>query len=148
MRTHSNSRSRVLRRLLAVFSSYNSDHNYEITDYELLGETCEDGVIVTRTCSICGGSYSWTDDEHLGATSENIDLSEYGACGAYIYGRYCNICNTVTYINGIYTNGCITEEWITEDIVDESGAVIGSKQYVICSECNLKFETLPGNSRK
>ncbi len=66
----------------------NTDHNYE-TSWELLGESCEDGVIVSVICTRCGESDVYETNGHEIFERTEIDLSEYGLCGGMVYAYSC-----------------------------------------------------------
>ena len=58
-------------------------HNYEYS-YELLGESCEDGVKTIETCKDCGYSYEYTNYGHMTQCVASYDLADYGMCaGTY-----------------------------------------------------------------
>ena len=64
----------------------NIDHNIQF-EYELKGESCEDGVTVTEYCADCGMSDSWEIEHHV-VYEEFYDLADYGFCGGYV--RFCS----------------------------------------------------------
>ncbi len=66
-------------------------HNYQVTDRQLLGETCEDGVVVTYTC-VCGDSYNGNYYYHEKHEQEDqsIDLTQFGSvCGCELQYLTC-----------------------------------------------------------
>jgi hypothetical protein len=68
-----------------------TSHNYQITDIQLKGSSCEDGVEITRSC-VCGESYtsSYHSHETFMDESKNIDLTQYGSvCGAELQYYAC-----------------------------------------------------------
>ena len=68
---------------------YRSMHQWDLT-YTLLGESCEDGVHVTGSCSICGETTDYVTEDHEQQISE-YDLAELGMCGGYL-GIYSCLC--------------------------------------------------------
>ena len=70
-------------------------HNQK-TDFILLGNTCEDGVKVTRTCSDCGHVAQYTTDYHERAYT-TYDLAEYGLCGGELQIYRCACGETAGY---------------------------------------------------
>lgn len=68
-------------------------HNYQY-EYSPNGGSCEDGYLVTRYCPDCEHSESYESFGHR-YESREVDLSEYGLCGGYIYEEYCPVCNAV-----------------------------------------------------
>lgn len=76
---------------LANKSSYIS-HMYENT-FELDGDTCSDGFDVTRTCKVCGDTYTYhqqpSEGYHPTYAVEVEDLTEYGFCGGTVTKYSC-----------------------------------------------------------
>lgn len=74
-------------------------HSYNENKVELVegAHSCLDGVIVSKSCSVCGEvEDTYTAYEHVAGTRQVIDLSEYGAvCGEklYIIGCACGETN-------------------------------------------------------
>jgi len=63
---------------------FTNGHMHEATEPVLMGETCDDGVLITYVCKVCGDSYSkeiyWHEQFHT-----TIELSQYGSvCGGTI----------------------------------------------------------------
>ena len=100
-----------------------SSHDWE-SSYEMLGNTCEDGYIVTEYCTKCGQNYSWESNGH-DEDSNKIELSDLGLCDGVLVEDYCSICETVTYID-LNAYGC---NWET---VEETDTTWTQK----CSICN------------
>ncbi|MBO7196367.1 MAG: hypothetical protein J6V80_03440 [Clostridia bacterium] len=81
--------------------SEDSVHDYEI-EYELQGDNCEDGVIVTHTCKNCGDTYTRNRTWHESYTLDKIDLAALGSvCGGYAEIRGC----ACGYYYDIYLDG-------------------------------------------
>ena len=99
-------------------NQHRSEHEYE-HDYQLKGETCDDGYTVTESCPKCGESNTWNSSGHR-TEREEIQLSEFGGCGGYIETYACQICDKVTsfYLN---TRCPRYEGSVTEEIVGEDG---------------------------
>ena len=110
--------------------SYRGGHQTERT-YELLGETCEDGVKVIDTCTVCGQVEAYISSGHRESKYVQIDLSEYGACNGILEGYRCSVCQQFTDIYDYYIN-CNFER---ENVLDDNGNVIETKS--ICSKCGL-----------
>ena len=87
------------------YKDYIDEHDYEV-DYELYGDTCEDGGLITYICSNCGDSYS---EEYYGHYQyyEKIDLRDYGACGGELWKIYC-FCGDEDYVAYEYYVDCDT----------------------------------------
>ncbi len=65
--------------------------DYTTYNYELSGESCEDGVKISRECTECGDAYTQTSYGHSTFKKETYNLAEYGMCGGTvsIYGCAC-----------------------------------------------------------
>ena len=103
-------------------SSITRDHNYETT-YELLGESCADGVKVTSVCTKCGDTYVYEQDGHV-LKYEEFNTSDFGMCNGYGHIETCGACNEVINVSVHYTD-C----WFDLVSVDESGLEIWRCQY-------------------
>ncbi len=114
-------------------SSGSNYHDWKET-YKLIGETCEDGVEVTRTCSICESTETYTNYGH-NSTYEMIDLSEDIACGGYFYVSVCLRCDETLGLGRHYLN-CSFES-ISEEMLDENGKVYGYTTTNTCTNCGL-----------
>lgn len=55
-------------------------HNYILSDVELLGKTCENGLRVVQVCEDCGKEDEYITTEHAGINQQVIDLSGYNMC--------------------------------------------------------------------
>ena len=69
-------------------------HDYEITATLINGKgsSCEDGVVITHKCKVCGYETSKEYDYHTEYEKERIELAEKGSvCGGYasVYGCAC-----------------------------------------------------------
>ena len=73
-----------------------SNHQYEY-EYELTGETCEDGYTIHAYCPVCGDDY---DSEGKGHNTEHVEynLSEYGLCDGWGFAEVCGICGEVVEV--------------------------------------------------
>ena len=109
---------------------WNSTHEWQYT-YELMGETCEDGVRVYEYCNKCGSQSDWMSKGHR-TEYFNMTLS---ACGGNVYGYRCTVCKKVTSLHGMEL-GCKIE-LTTEEITDENGNVIGERCQGTCPECGI-----------
>ncbi len=116
--------------------AFESQHELE-QSYELLGESCEDGVIVTEICTKCD-YYNQYKRWYCNSEQVTIDLAEHSACGGSITAYKCNICGEIKHVINMAINCQMVNE-IVEDILDENGNVIGSKRTMTCSECGLVF---------
>ena len=108
------------------FSVVSDSHNYVISHVELQGVSCEDGAMVTLTCSRCGKSYFEEITYHQMYETQRLQLAEYGCvCGGYasLYTCACGQCTDLSlehtlcewsqswrepWIDGIITEGQYT----------------------------------------
>lgn len=57
------------------------NHSYKITDYEMYGESCEDGILAKGACTECGKETEEYVDYHVSIVEKQIiDLSDKGIC--------------------------------------------------------------------
>ena len=121
-----------------VLKEFATQSQHELVyEYELLGETCNDGCIVRITCNNCDYYYEYTryycDEEYV-----EIDLSEYTSCGGYMRCYRCQICKKINFVEDI-TIFCNTDNQTkTEEVIGEDGIV----HYVttsVCSDCGMVF---------
>ena len=112
--------------------SENDVHAY-IKEFELYGESCEDGIMVVTRCENC----DYYDEDikyyHMTSSSELVELS---ACGSYVYAYVCDYCGHIDHIRSVHLDGCdlsVTEE----DILNEEGIKIGTKTTSECSSCGI-----------
>lgn len=109
-----------------------SQHDYT-TEYTLHGDSCEDGVTKTITCSICG-MVEITNHNYHTTDYEEIDLTEYGAC----YGTIDIRCCPCGEIFDIYLgNSC--GNYNSNQYYDEYGRLV----YVVsssCTNCGLRAQ--------
>ena len=65
-------------------------HTYKLVSYELLGESCEDGVTINRLCTVCGKTY---EGVNYGCSTilveKTIDTSATDSCATAIEIRTC-----------------------------------------------------------
>lgn len=79
--------------VLELESSSKEESHDMLISFRLLGETCEDGYYITRTCRDCG--VSWEEEDlrrgHENWRLETIDAKELGLCGGEFrhYGCAC-----------------------------------------------------------
>ncbi len=111
------------------------EHNTKNT-YELLGDTCEDGVKAIYECTKCDFSYETTVYYHMGSQYQTIDLSQYGLCGGTVEGSVCSYCGEMVYLNE-YNFVCNFTNEVKEDITDENGKVIGYQITSTCADCGI-----------
>ena len=114
-------------------ASYYDAHDYEVT-YELNGESCLDGVKITRTCKACGESYSYEDSRHISREFLSIDLSQYTPCGGYLSGAYCSVCEQIIEIEKFDVQCKLDNFSSKEEVIDGITYVITEGS---CSECGL-----------
>jgi len=114
------------------------NHKYEY-EYELEGDSCEDGVKVTARCTVCGNTYYGSHIGHYEIeTRVEIDLSEHSTCGGTITVDRCKGCGYVTHMYDADIN-CNMDNYVEEDITDADGNVIGWRDVATCPDCGLMF---------
>lgn len=114
------------------------DHKIEII-HEFLGDNCEDGLMITVRCTVCGFEQQTINYNHS-FSSKNIDLSEYGGCGGYIFYTYCRYCNETLNIPQVIYYCNMSNESDPVEIVLENG-VVAERVTSSCSICGMKIES-------
>ena len=116
------------------YRNYSGMEHAYIYEYNLLGDSCEDGVRATGTCQRCGSTYSYIYHHHQAVISEIYDLADHGA----EYGSYGKAeCPCGYYKSYIFT-GCSHIVTESTDFVDENRV----HHYVYtstCEECGIEF---------
>ncbi len=114
--------------------SWNDEHEWT-REYELLGDTCEDGYRVINSCDKCGSSSSYRSEGHR-YTYTRVDFSEYTSCGGYYEGYACELCGLFIDIYNGEMNCEFGEE--EPEIVEtvENGVTILRAQ-MTCIHCGL-----------
>lgn len=111
-----------------------ADHDYEET-YELLGDTCEDGYLIHRTCKTCGyaSDPSFRFDHDAAEVINNVTT----ACGKFTVSvTTCKVCKTVLgYYSDIPCKGENRIETRADRVIDGVSHWI---HIVSCSNCGLK----------
>ena len=120
------------------FASDTTTRHNMVTSGELLGETCEDGVKITSSCTDCGYSYSYTNSYHEGWVQQSYDLSAFNMCCSKLEVYSC-ACGENAYISWS-GNGC---DW--EYTAGDQGF---SEQR--CNACGItmqeRWESEPGSN--
>ncbi len=114
-------------------SSRYTAHDYRY-EYELQGESCEDGVSVKQTCADCGYESLWSTHYHSD-TYGNPQRVEGFCNGGYLEFRGC-ACGKEGYVNN-YAHGCSWNEE-SERYTDEDGVSHIVWTYE-CTECGMKW---------
>ena len=107
-------------------------HTYQTT-YELMGESCTDGVKKVSECIYCGDQIVETSTEHLLCDETTISMQEYGCCDGEIIIRQC-LCKADALV--WYKTGCKTELCPGEIYTDENGAE-HHLQTSYCVDCGI-----------
>lgn len=117
--------------------THEGSHQWEITDKQLLGETCEDGVKLTCSCSACNKSEIDYSFRH---STEEGQLKDYvsSTCSCVdMTVDVCKYCTKVTNIEIFYNIYGVGFE--RENIADSDGEVIGEKYSFTCPTCQMKY---------
>ncbi len=115
---------------------FDDKHEYE-REYELLGDSCRDGVTVIERCDVCGYYDSYTTYHHPDCDYEvEIDLSEHTPCGGYVLADVCKVCGEIADMYGeeFY---CAFDKEHHQEIYDDNGNVIGFRNSRTCIMCRL-----------
>ena len=117
-----------------LYSSY-EDHNY-LYEFELEGDSCEDGFTYTATCVDCGAVDAGSGTQHSPVLTAYYDLAKHDACGGYIE---------------IHSCACGKEGWMNFEIPcdysQDSHVYEGTDGYLhdvstyTCQKCGLSFTT-------
>lgn len=126
------------------YSNRNTYHDYEYR-YELMGDSCEDGVNVYEVCTKCGKTYfnySYYGHESHG---EYVWLDELGACGGSYYTSSC-ACGKYTYVERNFNCNYDSDSYT---YIDEATGIEHSVYVYTCSDCGLVvtddiYETIEG----
>ncbi len=119
------------------------DHDYKEVDFEMLGEHCEDGVVITYKCTRCNDTYQHTTD------TCNHERKEFNiGCG--IYADVCKYCGDMICVDYIceFTR-CEESDDVIEDETGGDGTPPaeepevdlpeGEYQKMVCNQCGAMF---------
>jgi len=88
---------------------HRDDRYGKLASFEFLGEDCDDGVIATIECSVCGDKNTEEYYHHRWFDMETYDLADYGFCGGSVIVRGC-ACGLEGYIERT-EGGCDWMHW-------------------------------------
>ena len=108
------------------------EHDFDVT-YKLLGDSCDDGFIISRTCRNCDHSEEETLYGHH-TFREEIDLTSYGACGGWVNHEFCP-CGANSHYN---VNICGNARHSSNTYV-EDGVIYMVEAY--SCECGFRYQT-------
>ena len=117
-------------------ATHREDIYGKLAGFEFLGETCEDGVIATIECSVCGDTNTEEYYHHRNFEMEKYDLADYGMCGGEIivWGCACGLDGWIEFTED--EEGCNWSHWYYDDETETStykcrdcGAMY-SRQYI------------------
>ena len=103
------------------------DHDYYILGYEMMGESCEDGVLYQQSCADCGDINKDYTKYHSTLLKQDIDLSNSDICYDGLVQRYCFCDEKYQYYE---YKGETTCNWSHEEYEHETGADV-----YVCTEC-------------
>ena len=69
--------------------AYYDSHEYEVDSWELLGDSCTEGLKVVNICKTCGEHYDYVTTQHAPVLKEEMDLTGYGMCAAKLVTTEC-----------------------------------------------------------
>ncbi len=118
------------------YQNKKEEHQYTY-EYDLHGQTCDQGYTVTATCSHCGEVVCYGGTGHI-ATEEHMDMGANGGCvGSHATVHRCQICGIVTDVS-LSADGCLFDI-ITTEHSDDSGRT----HTVVTSTCTVcKLESV------
>lgn len=110
------------------------DHTHEFEKHvERYGESCTDGFLLTKICSVCGYSESQEFDECYTEWQE-VDLSPWVPCGGRWIFEACIACRRVVMLEPLHLNCWNLEGEGPQSWTDEDG-VTHVRDYATCLEC-------------
>ena len=112
------------------------EHAYKVTDHTLKGETCEDGVIIERTCQVCGDYIKELETYHTSVTETRTDLTGYDICAAALYQGTCGCPEAYTECYLEY-DGDTYCQWYGMGMDEDSGTEI---RY--CDNCEAVMKSV------
>ena len=115
--------------------SKNDQHEY-VYEYEVEGDSCEDGCKVHVTCANCDYSSTSNRTECDSEYGVKIEFSEVCQSGAVV--ARCKICGRITAIQDMNLCTSFTE---IKDILADDGHVIGEERIAVCDNCGIKAVT-------
>ena len=116
---------------------YDIDSHIFVYEFELNGETCEDGWTANGKCKICDKETIESGSWHNSLTVDYYDLAEKGACeGTYIRKYQC----ACGYNERIDYNFCDGVNRETVDLPLGDGEYSHTRTTYTCNKCNLKVE--------
>ena len=118
-----------------VYEQSSVEHEYEY-EFELLGETCMDGVRITATCDDCGTSLLRVYNDHLPMYNYTY-LAEWGCCPTYVEEATCIACKELL--------GCTKREYCSWQ---ETGTTDEGYTIYSCSFCGLTKHSSVTKSEK
>lgn len=123
-----------------TYTSMSREHDYEITNVEMHGDSCEDGYIVTSTCKDCGRVSANSYAHHGQHEVKVYDLAEYGACeGAQITHSAC-YCGEYHSWDRSDLYGSCNISYTSNMYKDDDGHRHDVSVYT-CEDCGLRFTT-------
>lgn len=124
--------------LIAELTDDYTRTNHEFTyEYELLGETCEDGVLIKGKCSKCGEATESRTSGHM-VEEFRIDLADYDGCGGVIEGRRCRFCGEILDMYKMTANCDLKGETTDSEYTDGDG-VKHAVSETTCPTCGLRY---------
>lgn len=103
------------------------ENHYETAlNYEMVGATCEEGLVVTLQCDVCGKTRTVKTDSHMAVITKEIDLSGYNICTETLVQAVCP-CGA---IKESYQTGGNICQWSYYGMTEE-----GEPEYAECWIC-------------
>ncbi len=115
---------------------YVTQHNYQY-EFELNGESCEDGGLAIGTCEDCGYISRSSIYSHYNIFElEKADLAESGAC----YGTLTYYTCACGHNQDVQTNSICANVWSSNQYYDDYGRLVHVSTRT-CSVCGLRYDS-------
>ncbi len=101
--------------------------------------SCEDGVACAEVCTLCGAIQQVNVVYEHNTEWLEIDLSEYGACGGYVYGERCRSCGLIIRVSDVYYE---CDGWYEAET--DRGEIETMPGYDFETMPGYEIETMPG----
>ncbi len=110
-------------------------HEYDY-QYQLLGESCTDGLVGVGACVTCGlnGTF-YGDDSHAGSVYEEQTFGTEGCCSLTVEVGRCTVCGELSYVN-VWPDGAISSQF---GGTYEQDGLLYEDWYFSCDACDFCY---------
>ena len=117
--------------LFELSNSFKEDnHDLEVS-YELIGDTCNDGLLVKQNCNNC--DFEFESTSWMGHQTNGQYAQFDGCCGGSLYYEYCTVCEQVVYVQN-YDHYFYKS---SDEVITEENGIITSTYSNYCNNCDL-----------